>query len=155
MYNKLSTLLNKNKEENEDIDRYLSIPYNEINKDLKERIMELEKRGEEWSKTLQGKYTNEFRSQGKQNLKIWVCRDIDGDQLEDLTSEYCLEKEYRSQIAIDFDDQTSERDDFYVHYINLWYYFGGHIKGSGTLYNVSKRSIELDIEEALKYFLNK
>ncbi|MCS0673359.1 hypothetical protein [Cytobacillus firmus] len=55
----------------------------------------------------------------KQNLRIWVCRNIDGDELKELSSEKCLEKEYRSQIVIDFDDDTVE-DDEYADIIQLW-----------------------------------
>jgi hypothetical protein len=35
----------------------------------------------------------------------------------------------------------------------LWYYFGGHFKGSGTLYKLSKNDLETDIEDALKTLL--
>lgn len=39
---------------------------------------------------------------GIENLRIWIYRDIDGYEAEAFTSENCLEKEYRSQIAIDY-----------------------------------------------------
>lgn len=132
--------------------KYVFIPESEINEELKRNIVELERLGDEWSKVLQRKYQNVFESKGKQNLRIWVCRDIDGDQEEDLTSERCLEKEYRSQIAIDYDGQKID-DDFYADTIELWYYFGGYFKGSGTLYDLSNNEIETDIEEALKMLL--
>ncbi|KIL74792.1 hypothetical protein SD77_2794 [Bacillus badius] len=41
-------------------------------------------------------------------------------------------------------------DDFYAHTIQLWYYFGGYLEGSATLYDLSKKDLETDIEEALK-----
>jgi hypothetical protein len=137
------------KDKKEEIDeKYVFVPENEINEELKRNIVELERLGEEWSKVLQRKYANIFESQGKQNLRIWVCRDIDGDEEEELTSEGCLEKEYRSQIEIDFDSPKFD-DDFYADTIELWYYFGGYFKGSGTLYDLSRKDLETDIEEAL------
>ncbi len=114
--------------------------------------MKLEEAGEAYSKSLQHKYRNKFEHDGKQNLKIWVCRDIDGDQLPNLSSEQCLEKEYRSQVAINFDGFTDE-EDAYVYYIQLWYYFGGYFKGSGTLYDLSKNYLEADIEEKIEEIL--
>lgn len=90
-----------------------------------------------------------FENQGKQNLRIWVCRDIDGDESNELTSENCLEKEYRSQIVIDFDDDSVE-DDEYADIIQLWYYYGG---GTGTLYDITKNSLVEDMEVALKTLL--
>lgn len=83
------------------------------------------------------KYIKEFELQGKQNLRIWVCGDIDGDEIEGLTSEKCLETECRSQIAIDYEDPKMD-EDFYADTIDLWYYFGGYLNSSGTLYNISK-----------------
>lgn len=124
----------------------------EINEELKRNIVELERLGEEWGKVLQRKFADVFESQGKQNLRIWICRDIDGDEIEDLTSEKCLEKEYRSQIAIDYDGPKFD-DDFYADTIELWYYFGGYFKGSGTLYDLSKNDLETDIEKTLKTLL--
>ncbi|GAB1776479.1 hypothetical protein PMEGAS67_19560 [Priestia megaterium] len=82
-----------------------------------------------------------------------MCRDIDGDQLPNLSSKQCLEKEYRSQVAINFDGFTDE-EDAYVHYIQLWYYFSGYFKGTGTLYDLSKNRLEADIEEKLEELLN-
>ncbi|WP_298466907.1 hypothetical protein [uncultured Psychrobacillus sp.] len=61
-------------------------------------------------------------------------------------------KEYRSQIAIDYDSPKLE-DDFYADTIQLWYYFGGYSEGSGTLYDLTKNDLETDIEEALKNVL--
>jgi hypothetical protein len=45
-------------------------------------------------------------------------------------------------------------EDFYAVTIELWYYFGGYFKGSGTLYNLSKNDLATDIEESLKELLN-
>ncbi|KQL34429.1 hypothetical protein [Psychrobacillus sp. FJAT-21963] len=133
-------------------DKYVFVPESKINEKLKRNIVELERLGEEWSKVLQRKYGNTFESQGKQNLRIWVCRDIDGDEEEDLSSERCLEKEYRSQIAIDYDGPKFD-DDIYADTIELWYYFSGYSEGSGTLYDLSKNNLEKDIVEALKTML--
>ncbi|MGN7176559.1 hypothetical protein BK139_05065 [Paenibacillus sp. FSL R5-0490] len=132
---------------------YLSVPESEMNEKLKRKIAELESLGEQLGKVLQRKYASVFESQGKQNLGIWVCRDIDGDENEISTTEQCFEKEYRSQIVIDFDGPKFEGDDFYAYYIELWYYFGGYIRGSGTLYDLSNNDLETEIEEGLKILL--
>ncbi|MCM3791115.1 hypothetical protein M3221_22515 [Domibacillus indicus] len=151
MLDKFRRLFKKD-EQNKLYDKYILIPKSEINKELKRKIIELEKLGEECSKVLQRKYENVFEIQGKNNLIIWIGRDIDGDEIKGLTSEKCLEKEYRSQIAIDYDGPKFD-DDFYADTIGLWYYFGGYSKGSGTLYDLSKNDLETDIEEALKTLL--
>ncbi|MDR4927751.1 hypothetical protein [Peribacillus simplex] len=132
------------------------VPESEINEELKRKIVQLESFGEQLGKVLQKKYEDVFESQGKQNLRIWVCRDIDGDEKDDLTSEKCFEKEYRSQIVIDFDGPKFEGDEFYAYYIELWYYYGGFFKGSGsgTLYDLSNNDLETEIEEGLKILLN-
>ena len=83
---------------------------------------------------------------------IDCCWRNEGAEEDDLTSERCLEKEYRSQIAIDYDGPKFD-DGFYADTIELWYYFGGYFKGSGTLYGLSKNNLETDIEEALKMML--
>ncbi|WP_322786434.1 hypothetical protein [Fictibacillus gelatini] len=152
MLDKIKKLLIKG-EKNEIDDKYVFVPESEINEELKRNIIELERLSEEWSKVFQKKYANEFESRGKQNLKIWICRDIDGDGIGNLTSEKCLEKEYRSQIAIDYDGPKFD-DDFYAHTILLWYYFTGGSKGSGTLYDLSKNDLQTDMEEALKMLLS-
>ncbi|WP_254178664.1 hypothetical protein [Cytobacillus oceanisediminis] len=66
-----------------------------------------------------------------------------------MSSEKCLEKEYRSQIVIDFDDDTVE-DDEYADIIQLWYYYGG---GTGTIYDITKNNLVNDIEVVLKTLL--
>ncbi|AWD66495.1 MULTISPECIES: hypothetical protein [Priestia] len=151
MFDKLKKLF-MDKQDQETNDKYILVPESEINETLKREIVKLEEVGEAYSKSLQHKYRNKFEHDGKQNLKIWVCRDIDGDQLPNLSSEQCLEKEYRSQVAINFDGFTDE-EDASVYYIQLWYYFGGYFKGSGTLYDLSKNYLEADIEEKIEEIL--
>jgi len=141
------------KQDQEADDKYILVPESEINETLKRDIVKLEEVGETYCKSLQHKYRSKFERDGKQNLKVWVCRDIDGDQLPNLSSKQCLEKEYRSQVAINFDGFTDE-EDAYVHYIQLWYYFSGYFKGTGTLYDLSKNRLEADIEEKLEELLN-
>ncbi|AJI20929.1 hypothetical protein H8R29_08240 [Priestia megaterium] len=152
MFDKLKKLF-MDKQDQEADDKYILVPESEINETLKRDIVKLEEVGEAYCKSLQHKYRSEFERDGKQNLKIWVCRDIDGDQLPNLSSKQCLEKEYRSQIAINFDGFTDE-EDAYVYYIQLWYYVGGYFKGTGTLYDLSKNHLEADIEEKLEELLN-
>ncbi|MEJ9305093.1 hypothetical protein ABEW33_21140 [Priestia megaterium] len=152
MFDKLKKLF-MDKQDQEADDKYILVPESEINETLKRDIVKLEEVGEACCKSLQHKYRSKFERDGKQNLKIWVCRDIDGDQLPNLSSKQCLEKEYRSQIAINFDGFTDE-EDAYVYYIQLWYYFGGYFKGTGTLYDLSKNHLEADIEEKLEELLN-
>ncbi|MBQ4866836.1 hypothetical protein IHQ11_10045 [Priestia megaterium] len=152
MFDKLKKLF-MDKQDQEADDKYILVPESEINETLKRDIVKLEEVGETYCKSLQHKYRSKFERDGKQNLKVWVCRDIDGDQLSNLSSKQCLEKEYRSQVAINFDGFTDE-EDAYVHYIQLWYYFSGYFKGTGTLYDLSKNRLEADIEEKLEELLN-
>lgn len=151
MFDKLKKLF-MDKQDQEADDKYILVPESEINETLKRDIVKLEEVGEAYCKSLQHKYRSKFERDGKQNLKVWVCRDIDGDQLPNLSSEQCLEKEYRSQVAINFDGFTDE-EDAYVHYIQLWYYFSGYFKGSGTLYDLSKNYLDADIEEKIEEIL--
>ncbi|MBY0213545.1 MULTISPECIES: hypothetical protein [Priestia] len=151
MFDKVKRLFKKGNQE--EIDEYVFVTEKEMNEDLKEIILKLERIGEECGTDLQKKYVNKFKLQGKLNLRIWVCRDIDGDEDENLTSEQCFEKEYRSQLVIDYDGPKFE-DDFYAYYIPLWYYFGGYFKGSGTLYDLSQKNLETEIDKALKTLLN-
>gem|GEM_PF-1523604 len=152
MFDELKKLF-MDKQDQEADDKYILVPESEINETLKRDIVKLEEVGETYCKSLQHKYRSKFERDGKQNLKVWVCRDIDGDQLPNLSSKQCLEKEYRSQVAINFDGFTDE-EDAYVHYIQLWYYFSGYFKGTGTLYDLSKNRLEADIEEKLEELLN-
>ena len=134
-------------------DNYIIVSKSEFNEELKSNIIALEKLGEHWSTVLQRNYVTEFESHGKQNLRIWICRDIDGDEIEELTSENCLEKEYRSQIAINYEGPKHD-DDFYADTISLWYYYSGFPNSSGTLFDQSKNDLKAAIEEALKVLLN-
>ncbi|WP_279620749.1 hypothetical protein NQ126_006620 [Priestia megaterium] len=133
-------------------DEYVKVPANEINEDLKSHVIALEKLGEKYSEVIQKEYTSKFECNEKKNLKIWICRDIDGDQLPELTSNHCLEVEYRSQVAINFEGFTDE-EDAYVYYIQLWYYFRGGRKGIGTLYDLSKCDLEAHIKNQLEVIL--
>jgi hypothetical protein len=148
LLDKIRQFFKINKQEAED-GRYVNVPEVRVNEELKRSVIELERLAEQWGKALQRKYANSFENQGKQNLRIWVCRDIDGDELKELSSEKCLEKEYRSQIVIDFDDDTVE-DDEYADSIQLWYYYGG---GAGTIYDITKNNLVKDIEVVLKTLL--
>lgn len=152
MLDKFKNLLKKN-QQNEELDGYIGIPKNEINQELKIKIIKLEKLGEEISNTLQKRYVNEFEKQEKKELRIWVCRDIDGDELQSLTVENCFDLEYRSQIAIDFIGQKYD-EEFYASTIYLWHYFKG-VKVSGTLYDLSNNDLEVAIENELIRLLNK
>lgn len=136
MLDKLRRFFKKD-EQSKLVDKYNLVPKNGMNEGLKRNIIELEQLGEECSKVLQKKYESVFEIQEKPNLRIWICRDIDGDEVKCLTSGKCLEKEYRSQIAIDYDRPKFE-DEFYADTIELWYYFGGYSEGSGTLYDIQK-----------------
>ncbi|MEH6985793.1 hypothetical protein, partial [Priestia megaterium] len=151
MFDKLKKLF-MDKQDQEADDKYILVPESEINETLKRDIVKLEEIGEAYCKSLQHKYRSKFERDGKQNLKIWVCRDIDGDQLPNLSSKQCLEKEYRSQVAINFDGFTDE-EDAYVYYIQLWYYFSGGRKGVGSLYDSLKYDLETDIKDRLDELL--
>ena len=148
LFDKLKGLFKKG-ERNEGDEKYVFVPDNEINEGLKTKIVELERLGEECSKVLQRKYANKLESKGKQNLRIWICRDIDGDEITDITSEKCLELEYRSQIVIDYDGPKYD-EDFYADTIELWH-FSDVIKGKayGTIYNLTKCNLETEIEDTL------
>ncbi|MFS0903743.1 hypothetical protein AB3N02_11840 [Priestia aryabhattai] len=151
MFGKLKKLF-MDKNDLETNDKYISVPESEINENLKRDIVKLERLGEVYSESLQYKYKSKFEREGKRNLKIWVCRDIDGDHISNLSSEQCLEKEYRSQVAINFEGFTDE-EDAYIYCIQLWYYFGGYFKGSGALYDLSKNHLETDIKEKVEEIL--
>lgn len=149
MFEIIRRFFKNDKQELED-KRYLLIPKSGITEELKRTIIELERLAEEWGEVLQRNYAPAFENQDKLNLRIWVCRDIDGDELKELSSGNCLEKEYRSQIVIDYDDETVE-DDEYADIIQLWYYNGG---GTGTIYDTTNNNLVKDIELALKTLLN-
>ncbi|MEC0343877.1 hypothetical protein [Peribacillus frigoritolerans] len=146
MIDKIRRLFKKEALNEVDEERYVFIP---VNEELKRNIIELEGLGEELGKVLQRKYANKFESKGKQNLRIWICRDVDGDEITDITSEKCLELEYRSQIAIDYNGPKYD-EDFYADTIELWH-FSDVIKGEafGTIYNLTKCNLETEIEATL------
>jgi hypothetical protein len=152
MFRRLLGFFRTDKQINSD-ERYIQVPVEEFSTLLKQKIIQLEQIAEEWCEYLQKKYAKEFEIQGKKNLRIWVCRDIDGEEIAGINSDQCFEKEYRSQIAIDYDG-TKFDEEFYADTILLWYYFGGYIKGSGTFYNSPKSNIEYDIEHTLKSLTN-
>ncbi|WP_411802395.1 hypothetical protein [Bacillus spizizenii] len=115
----------------------------DINLELKQKIFALEGLGEVVAEKLQHKYTDAFGSQGKRNLSIKICRDIDGDVLSDLTAERCLEKEYRSRITINYGTVTAYDEDLDAFTIDLWYYYGGYIRtGCGTLFDLNNNDLE-------------
>jgi len=150
LFNKFKKIFLR-KQQNEETDRYIIVQNDEINEDLKQHINALEKLGERYSKDLENEYKSKFESDGKKNLKIWVCRDIDGDQIQGLTSDQCLEGEYRSQIAINYDGFTDE-EDAYVYYIKLWGFSRGR-KSIGGLYDLSKYNLKKEIEDTLSEVL--
>lgn len=150
LFNKLKKIF-LSKQQNEEKNRYIIVQNDEINEDLKQHINALEKLGERYSKDLENEYKSKFESDGKKNLKIWVCRDIDGDQMPGLTSDQCLEGEYRSQIAINYDGFTDE-EDAYVYYIKLWGCSRGR-KSIGGFYDLSKYDLKKEIEDTLSEVL--
>ncbi|MEC1392500.1 hypothetical protein P9D26_03965 [Bacillus velezensis] len=136
---------------------YIRIIEKDINLELKQRIFKLESLGEAVSKKLQDKYKDVFEAEGKQKLSIKICRDIDGDVLNDLTAERCLEKEYRSQITINYHQPAKEAYDEYLDCftLDLWYYYGGFKgTGCGTLFDLNNNDLEKEIEETLLFLLN-
>lgn len=151
MLEKFKWLFKKNEQNNSE-DYYLLVPENKINEELKSEITDLERFGEECSRALQEEYTNLFEIKGKSNLRIFIWRDIDGDEIEDDTPERCLEKEYRSQIMFEYDGV--DEDISFGNAILLWYYFGGYFKGSGTIFNGTRSDLETTIEQALKSLLD-
>ena len=62
--------------------------------------MELESISEDICSKYQKYMKNVFAQKGKLNLKLSIKRDIDGDELEELTSKNCLEYEYRSKLIL-------------------------------------------------------
>jgi hypothetical protein len=146
MIDKIRRLFKKEDLNEVDEERYAFVP---VNEELKRNIIKLEVLGEELGKVLQRKYASKFERKGKQNLRIWICRDIDGDEITDITSQKCLELEYRSQIAIDYDGPQYD-EDFYTDTIELWH-FSDVIKGKayGTIYNLTKCNLETEIEATL------
>ncbi|AFI28611.1 MULTISPECIES: hypothetical protein [unclassified Bacillus (in: firmicutes)] len=156
MWKTLRQLFKKQKNQSPIDEDYIQIPEKDINQVLKQVIFELESLGEAVSEKLQNKYAGVFEAQGKPNLSIKVCRDIDGDLINDLTAERCLEKEYRSQITINYYQPAKAYDeDLDCFTIDLWYYYGGFVgSGCGTLLDLNNNDLEKEIEEMLIFFLN-
>jgi len=151
MFNILKMLFSNQNDKDKDNDAYITVQENEMDSELRNKIFKLENSAKGLTQELQRKYAPQFKNSGKHNLKVWVHRDIDGDEIELLTLEGFFTKEYRSVVAINFDREDS--DDDFVTYIQLWYYFGGYRKGEGTLYNSAKRNLKADIEEILNEIL--
>lgn len=152
----LRQLLKKQKNQSPIDDGYIQIPEKDFNLELKQMIFQLESLVEAVSEKLQNKYIDVFEAQGKPNLSIKVCRDIDGDIINDLTAERCLEKEYRSQITMNY-YQTAKAYDEDIDYctMDLWYYYGGYKgTGYGTLFDLNNNDLEKEIEETLIFLLN-
>ncbi|WP_413286314.1 hypothetical protein [Bacillus mojavensis] len=155
MWKALRQLLKKQKDHSQIDERYLQIPEKDLNLDLKQKVIELEKLGEAVSEKLQNKYTDAFEIQGKSNLSIQICRDIDGDILSDLTAERCFEKEYRSQIIFTYGATKAYKEDLDCYTIKLWHFYGGYKgTGCGTLFDLNKNDLEIEIEETLLFLLN-
>ncbi|WP_369810940.1 hypothetical protein [Bacillus halotolerans] len=156
MWKALRQLLKKQKNQSLIDEGYIQIPEKDFNLELKQMIFELESLGEAVSEKLQNKYIDVFEAQGRPNLSIKVCRDIDGDVINDLTAERCLEKEYRSQITINFYKLEKAYDeDLDCITVDLWYYDGGFIgSGCGTLFDLNNNDLEKEIEEVLIFLLN-
>ncbi|QJX80341.1 hypothetical protein [Priestia megaterium] len=149
MFNRFRRFLTKqDKKEN---DAYITVEENEMDSELKNRIYKLENYAKSLTQELQRKYAIQFKEQGKSNLKIWVYRDIDGDEIKDITFNRFFEKEYRSLVAINFDYE--DNDDIFITYIELWYYHRGHKKGQGTLYDSSIYNLKREIEDLLNELL--
>ncbi|SFD03101.1 hypothetical protein SAMN04488168_11536 [Bacillus sp. 491mf] len=132
------------------------ISKSEINEELKKKIMHLETTAEELCIKYQAIYKDPFEKKGKRNLQLWTARDIDGDESNQLTSSQCLEAEYRSLIAIDYEGEPKLDEGFYRCTIELWYYYQGfsHNSGTGHLYISSVNQLEEEITETLELLLN-
>ncbi|MGE6204227.1 hypothetical protein [Guptibacillus hwajinpoensis] len=141
-------------EKESDIDnRYIDVLQSDINEGLKKEIIDLEQLAIKLCTDLHKDYVKRFEERGKKNLSLWVARDIDGDEFENLTYESCLEKEYRSQISIDYDGPKFS-EEFYAETIYLWYYFGGYRKGSGTLFDFMNNDLKSALEKKLLELLD-
>ncbi|ADY22272.1 hypothetical protein P4U05_05110 [Bacillus paranthracis] len=132
--------------------QYLEIKNEQINEQLKQKIMELENLSEDICSKYQKIYEERFVQKGKLNLKLSIIRDIDGDELEELTSNNCLEYEYRSEINFECDALKTEE----VCTILLWYYYKGYRKSSniGTLYSGTINELEEEVKTILEELLH-
>lgn len=140
----------------ENIDSRLIIPKSEINEELKKKVMNLETIAEELCVKYQAMYKLAFEEKGKKNLRLLVARDIDGDESDQLTSVQCLEVEYRSLIAIDYEGDLKIDEDFHRCVIELWYYYQGYLRDrrKGHLYINSVEQLEKELKDTLEFLLN-
>ncbi|PFG13523.1 hypothetical protein [Bacillus sp. es.036] len=144
----------RNSEKESNIENsYVEVPQSDISEELKKNIIELEQLAIKFCTDLQRDYVKCFEERGKKNLILWVARDIDGDELEKLTYERCLEKEYRSQIVIDYDGPKLN-EEFYAETFELWYYFGDYKKGTGTLYDLKNNDLKSSLQKILQELLD-
>ncbi|WKA49667.1 hypothetical protein QWY22_12225 [Planococcus liqunii] len=135
------------------LNKYTTIASEEINEDVKNKVMELESLAETLAEQFQIRYADKFEAQKKRNLSVWVSRDLDGDEISSLTADCCLEKEYRSQLAVNYHD-PAEDNDFYEATIPLWHYKRGFFRNSAVLYDESKNELKKDIEHTLERLLS-
>lgn len=133
---------------------YVGIPDTAFDEKLKREIQEVEAYAEEVAKSLQKIYSKEFEKKNRKNLKIYLERNIDGDEVEGISSDNAFEKEYRSFLAVEYDDfdDDEQYEDIDV---PLWYYFGGYRHGTGTLYKLTQDNLKREMEETLKELLKR
>ncbi|MCP2036423.1 hypothetical protein L1279_003465 [Planomicrobium sp. HSC-17F08] len=136
------------------VEKYLTIASKGINEEIKNKVMELESLAERLAEQFHIHYADQFEAQKKRNFSIWVSRDLDGDEISTLTADCCLEKEYRSQLAVNYND-PGEDNDFYEATITLWHYRKGFFRSSAFLYNTAKYDLEKDLEAALEHLLTR
>ena len=136
-------------------EKYQLVLEREFNQNLKDKIYSIEKSAEEIGLELQREYQPIFNN-NKENLSIFVRRDIDGDVDSHLTSKQAFCKEYRSELVISFKDPNigTDEEDLYIPPILLWYYYGGYKKGNGTLYNSSVTELKNEVILTLENRLN-
>lgn len=135
-----------------DPNKYISVDEHEINDEIKNEVIQLEDLAGKLAEKLQSHYEMQFEEQKKRNFSIWVSRDLDGDEIGSLTADCCLEKEYRSQLAINYND-PAEDNDFYEATITLWHYQRGFLKSFAFLYDATRNNLEKDIEDTLTNLL--
>lgn len=131
-----------------DPQKYISVEAEDIDERLKKTIVEMEDYAQNLAKKFQIQYAAQFEEQKKRNFSIWISRDLNGDVLEELTSCNCLENEYRSQIAVDYNDPADDNDN-YAATITLWHCHGSCFKKFGTLFNAAEHDLEKEIKEKL------
>lgn len=133
---------------------YVGIPDTTFDEKLKREIQALERYAEEVAKSLQKKYAEEFEKKNRKNLKVYLDRNIDGDEVEGISSDNAFKKEYRSILAVEYDDFKDDEQYEDID-ISVWYYFGGYRHGTGTLYKLAQDNLEMEMEEALKELLKR